>query len=345
MSVAEPTTSEPVPRSPEAQLAGASLVGALFLLGSFLFIFSILPTVWHQMFAGTATTKEILNPFLSGALLLIVCIGAIVGVGFLGNWLDKNYSQKGVHAGSFFGAVSLFFVAWITISVGNWLDLNDDLDLTVRVGITLVVLAALLFGLARLFLASGFRSFLLAIEEQGWFNATTFKPNQGHKVRRATIAGILTIGACGIYTMVMHRALGTGLVTDNDWFWWIPFVHTEMENGSTGYYAFYILYKVHFMVPFLMGLALIWIAWRIVNWPTFADFLIATEAEINKVSWTTRKRLVTDTIVVLTTVAFLTIFLFVVDILWIQILSNRFFPILYVDIRGEQAKQLEKTLW
>ena len=32
------------------------------------------------------------------------------------------------------------------------------------------------------------------------------------------------------------------------------------------------------------------------------DFLIATEAEMNKVSWTTRKRLVKDTIVVLVTV-------------------------------------------
>ena len=52
------------------------------------------------------------------------------------------------------------------------------------------------------------------------------------------------------------------------------------------------MFKVHLVVPLLLSAGLIWFAWRIVNWPTFADFLIATEAEINKVSWTTRKRLV-----------------------------------------------------
>ena len=52
---------------------------------------------------------------------------------------------------------------------------------------------------------------------------------------------------------------------------------------------------------------LLWRAWRgMVNFPAFADFLIATEAEMNKVSWTTRKRLVQDTIVVLTTVVLMT---------------------------------------
>jgi len=345
MSVAEQTTSEPIPRSPESQLAGASLVGSIFLLGSLFLVLSGLPTFWHETFGGSATTKAILNPFLSGALLLIVSIGAIIGLGFAGHWLDKNYSQKGLRAGSFFGAMLLFFVAWITVAVGGMLDANQDLDTPVSLGITVVVAAALLFGLARLFLTSGWRWFLIGVEEQGWFSAASFKPNQGHKVRRATIAGILTIGACGIYTMVTHRAMGSGLVGDNDWYWWIPFTHVKGENGADLYDQLVIIYKVHLMVPFLLGLALLWIAWRIVNWPAFADFLIATEAEINKVSWTTRKRLVTDTIVVLVTVAFLTIFLFVVDILWIQILSNRFFPILYVDIRAEQAKQQEKTLW
>ncbi len=33
----------------------------------------------------------------------------------------------------------------------------------------------------------------------------------------------------------------------------------------------------------------LWLAWRVVNVPSFADFLIATEAELNKVSWTTRR--------------------------------------------------------
>ena len=43
---------------------------------------------------------------------------------------------------------------------------------------------------------------------------------------------------------------------------------------------------------------------------------IATEAEMNKVSWPARRRLVQDTIVVLTTVFLFTVFIFLVDVLW-----------------------------
>jgi preprotein translocase SecE subunit len=77
-----------------------------------------------------------------------------------------------------------------------------------------------------------------------------------------------------------------------------------------------ILPSVRFTVPILLVFLAIWVGWRVVNLPVFADFLIATEAELNKVSWTTRKRLIQDTIVVLTTVVLLTIILYVLDIVW-----------------------------
>ena len=35
----------------------------------------------------------------------------------------------------------------------------------------------------------------------------------------------------------------------------------------------------------------LWVAFRLVNMPAFADFLIAVEAEMNKVSWPTRGEL------------------------------------------------------
>ena len=54
-------------------------------------------------------------------------------------------------------------------------------------------------------------------------------------------------------------------------------------------------------MPLLLLALSLWLAWRMVNLPPFADFLIATEAELNKVSWTTQQRLVQDTIVVLIT--------------------------------------------
>ena len=73
---------------------------------------------------------------------------------------------------------------------------------------------------------------------------------------------------------------------------------------------------VQFTVPLLILAGSIWLAWRVVNLPVFADFLIATEAELNKVSWTTRKRLVQDTIVVLVTVVLMAVFLFAMDLVW-----------------------------
>ena len=45
--------------------------------------------------------------------------------------------------------------------------------------------------------------------------------------------------------------------------------------------------------------ACVWVSYRLVNVPGFADFLIAVEAEMNKVSWPTRTELFRSSIVVL----------------------------------------------
>ncbi len=71
-----------------------------------------------------------------------------------------------------------------------------------------------------------------------------------------------------------------------------------------------LLPSVQFTVPLLLLAAALWLAWRVVNLPAFADFLIATEAEMNKVSWTTQRRLFQDTIVVLVTVVLMAVYLF-----------------------------------
>jgi preprotein translocase SecE subunit len=92
---------------------------------------------------------------------------------------------------------------------------------------------------------------------------------------------------------------------------------TSVPTAATGSFpSMKLLPDVRFTVPMLFTVAAMWLAWRVVNYPTFADFLIATEAEMNKVSWTTRRRLVQDTIVVLTTVLLMTIFLMAADLLW-----------------------------
>jgi preprotein translocase subunit SecE len=76
-----------------------------------------------------------------------------------------------------------------------------------------------------------------------------------------------------------------------------------------------------FGLPLAFAVVLGWLILRLIHFPPFADFLIATEAEMNKVSWTTKDDLIRATTVVLATVLFMALFLFVVDRLWTLILQ------------------------
>src|SRR5262249_20469749 len=96
---------------------------------------------------------------------------------------------------------------------------------------------------------------------------------------------------------------------------------TPME-GIMQYQMLTLVPSVRFVMPLVLGAAALWLAWRVVNLPSFADFLIATEAELNKVSWTPRRRLVQDTIVVLVTTLLITFFLLFADLIWSQLLTR-----------------------
>lgn len=67
-----------------------------------------------------------------------------------------------------------------------------------------------------------------------------------------------------------------------------------------------------------------WLGWRLVNAPKFADFLIAVEAEMNKVSWPSRSELFRGAVVVLVTILLLAFVLWVYDLLWKTILNGVF---------------------
>ena len=76
-----------------------------------------------------------------------------------------------------------------------------------------------------------------------------------------------------------------------------------------------------YSIPAALALAFGWFIWRLVNYPPFADFLIATEAEMRKVSWTSPEDLKRATIVVLATIFVLAFYLFAVDYLWSWLLQ------------------------
>ena len=84
-----------------------------------------------------------------------------------------------------------------------------------------------------------------------------------------------------------------------------------------GYQTFPLL--VTYGIPAALAMVGLWAAYRIVNWPQFADFLIAVEAEMNKVSWPSRSELFRSSIVVLLMIFALAFLLWVFDYIWVFI--------------------------
>jgi preprotein translocase subunit SecE len=79
---------------------------------------------------------------------------------------------------------------------------------------------------------------------------------------------------------------------------------------------------VHYGLPLLISVVGLWISFRLVNVPKFADFLIAVEAEMSKVSWPDRGTLVRSSGVVLVTIFLLAAVLFFYDLFWRFLLSQ-----------------------
>jgi preprotein translocase subunit SecE len=121
-------------------------------------------------------------------------------------------------------------------------------------------------------------------------SATPYKPGQGNWARLGTFALlVLAVVAAGY-----------------SW-------SRTMAGSSTA---------VKYGVPAVAGALFIWAAYRLIHWPRYADFLITTESEMNKVSWPSRQEVKTSTIVVLILSGFLAIFLSSVDWIWQWILYH-----------------------
>ena len=67
-------------------------------------------------------------------------------------------------------------------------------------------------------------------------------------------------------------------------------------------------------IPALLLVVLAWVIFKIVNKQKYADFMIATEGEMKKVSWSTRKEIITSTKVVIVTVFLMAAILASIDL-------------------------------
>lgn len=78
--------------------------------------------------------------------------------------------------------------------------------------------------------------------------------------------------------------------------------------------------EVRYAIAAVLIIGGLWISYRLINMPRFADFLIQVEIEMTKVSWPTRTDLVRTSGVVMVTIFGLATVLFLYDIIWQNLL-------------------------
>ncbi len=233
MAVAEKELTQQSPRNPYAPLVRGSFCGALYVLASFVVVFSVLPLVWTDVLQ----VPERFNEFLAGALLILIVAGAGAGLFLFGLRLEQRSPPHGLRAGIFMATVLMYFFTRFTLGIGNVLA-EGVAEPTVGVVVTVAVGLGFLWILWWLFRKPGFCQWLGRFEDQGWFHGATYKPNQGLRVRRGTVVALLVLGLCGIITLVNHRSLGAerrgrnNEVIPNNWQLSIPFAgEQEIDVG------------------------------------------------------------------------------------------------------------------
>jgi preprotein translocase SecE subunit len=283
--------------NPRLKLAVASLTGALVVAAGVAAAAYAVPMLLANV-GGTAGV----------ALKWAAQLAVIGGFVWVGSTLAGANPPRGVRGGIFLAISALVTLFFVTRAVG----LNFA-ESAVGMPITVAVLAGLLYGTYWLLTSPTAQGWMRALEDHGWFHTFGYKRTQGVRVRQWTLIGFLGVGITGVWSIYSNTSLGIG-----PWVLAIPFTGATITP----------LADVEYAVPILLAVAAVWLSWRAVNMPPFADFLIATEAEMNKVSWPTRKGLVQDTVVVLATTVLLTLFLLVVDWFWGALLSSRYIAVL-----------------
>jgi preprotein translocase subunit SecE len=119
-----------------------------------------------------------------------------------------------------------------------------------------------------------------------------YKRGQGKYTRTGTFAGAVSVAVIGAYFLPDKIALVTASI------------------------------YVQFGVPTLFLIGMAWLMFWIVNRPGAADFMIATESEMKKVSWSSRKEIVGSTKVVIVTTFIMAVILFGVDFLFALIFKS-----------------------
>ncbi|MCS6976790.1 MAG: preprotein translocase subunit SecE [Gemmatales bacterium] len=310
MAVAVKNEAEVGKGMPLLGLPVASLFSTAYVVLGILAVYHGIPILFDAFAAWwVANVSEAvrLGGFTYEALKLFVAILGAIGLIWL--WPRLAREQPGLRAGVAVGTAlaiaGLAVVYWVTSLVCRYLLAGAEGGTLYWGGLAAAVGTGLawLVGMAAVFSKPKFQAWLISLEEQGWFTLKPYKKGQGLRVRRGTMLGVLAIVGAGLWEYVWSRSI----TVTSQWRLTVPF---DPERFVI------VMYAPALTLSILIAVLAVWFSYRLVNYPRFADFLIATDAELNKVSWSTPSKLFQDTIVVLVTVLLMAVFLWIMDLLW-----------------------------
>lgn len=126
---------------------------------------------------------------------------------------------------------------------------------------------------------------------------SVYKRNQGRVTRQATFAALALTIAIGVWRLAQLLPL-----------WLASGTSLSAAGADLGVYRF--------LVPGLLLAAGLWFVYRLVNVPRFADFLIAVESEMAKVSWPTAGEVARSSAVIIFLIFALAAILAAYDLFW-----------------------------
>jgi preprotein translocase subunit SecE len=133
------------------------------------------------------------------------------------------------------------------------------------------------------------------------FSARLYKPTQGRIARQVTGGAIWVAFAIAAWRW-WQTAYGMDLLAS---------LAGAEESQRTA------LNVLRWVLPGLLLALGVWIGYRTVNYPRFADFLIAVEAEMNKVMWPSQDELVRSSLVVIVLLLSFAGLMYVFDMVWV----------------------------
>lgn len=120
---------------------------------------------------------------------------------------------------------------------------------------------------------------------QELFRVGLYKRSQGRVARQATFVALAILVSLGAWSLLQYYQQSDSQV-------------------------------VKYVMPLVVLLVGLWASFRVVQMPTFAEFLISVENEMGKVSWPARGELFRASVVVMLVIFILATVLFGFDVMW-----------------------------